>query len=140
MIRASRLLQIGAPAALLAASVLILGGTPAAFASDVYQWKDAKYELRSIYHRQTVNDERPAQTASTASPQCATARRNIELLQSGTKLQLDSNGDGKPDRDLSDNEREKQLQIAQTVARVNCSNASAKTPDPEPEIKQTAGY
>ena len=47
---------------------------------------------------------------------------------SGAKLQMDSDGDGKPDRDLSDSDREKQLQIAQTVSRVNCSPSTAKTP------------
>ncbi len=127
----------------LTASVLALAIAPAAFAGEVYQWKDAngvthysqtppnqgKYETRSIYHRQPVGDDPTAQAPQAESPQCITARRNIDLLQSGAKLQVDSDGDGKADRDLSDSDREKQLQVAQTVARVNCATATAaKTP------------
>jgi hypothetical protein len=115
---------------------------PAA-AGEVYTWKDAngvthysqtpprqgKYETRSMRHREPTPDGQPAaQVAATETPQCTTARRNIELLQSGSRLQMDSDGDGKPDRDLNDGEREKQLQIAQTVARVNCTAAPAKAP------------
>jgi len=116
---------------LLAASAL---AAPAVFAGEVYQWKDAngvthysesppsqgKYQQRTISHRE--NSASPAQPTSNAvSPQCATAQRNIELLQSGSRLQVDSNGDGQPDGDLDDADRQKQLEIAQTVARVNCA-------------------
>jgi hypothetical protein len=129
--------------ALLATAALALGAAPVASADEVYQWKDAngvthysqtppnqgKYQTRSIYPREPVAEtgDTPA-AAPTESTQCTTARKNIELLQSGSRLQMDSDGDGKADRDLSDNEREKQLQIAQTVARVNCSSAAAKAP------------
>jgi hypothetical protein len=127
----------------LLAAALTLGTAPAAFAEEVYQWKDAngvthysqtppsqgKYQTRSIYQRQAAADDSTAPSSAPAeSSQCITARRNIDLLQSGSRLQMDSDGDGKADRDLSDNEREKQLQIAQTVARVNCSAATAKAP------------
>lgn len=129
--------------ALLATAVLAMGAAPAAFADELYQWKDAngvthysqtppaqgKYQARSIYHReQAIDAGTPEAAAPVESTQCTTARKNIELLQSGSRLQMDSDGDGKADRDLSDNEREKQLQIAQTVARVNCSSAAAKAP------------
>ncbi len=117
--------------ALLAASVL---ATAAASAGEVYQWKDAngvthysqtppaqgKFQQRTITQR--VSAAAPAQPTAerTVSPQCATAQRNIELLQGGSRLQVDSNGDGQPDGDLDDADRQKQLEIAQTVARVNC--------------------
>lgn len=128
--------------ALLATAVLALGTAPAAFADELYQWKDAngvthysqtppaqgKYQARSIYHREQAIDAGTPTAAPVESSQCTTARKNIELLQSGSRLQMDSDGDGKADRDLSDNEREKQLQIAQTVARVNCSSTAAKAP------------
>jgi hypothetical protein len=126
----------------LIASALVLGAAPAAFAGEVYQWKDAngvthysqtpppqgKFQARSIYQRQPVVEGQTASAAPAESTQCTTARKNIELLQSGAKLQMDSDGDGKADRDLSDNDRDKQLQIAQTVSRVNCSPSTAKAP------------
>ena len=131
-----------APLTVLAAA-LALGAAPAAFAGEVYQWKDAngvthysqtppsqgKFAARSIYHREQAAEGQPAEAAPTESRQCITARGNIELLQSGTKLQLDSDGDGKADKDLDDSARAEQLRIAQTVARVNCSPTStAKAP------------
>ncbi len=117
---------------LLAASAL---AAPAAFAGDVYQWKDAngvthysqtppaqgKYQMRTISHREGTGATQATPAATQESPQCVTARRNIELLQGGSRLQMDSNGDGQADHDLSDDERQKQLDIAQTVARANCS-------------------
>ncbi len=127
----------------LIVSALALGVAPAAFAGEVYQWKDAngvthysqtppaqgKFQARSIYQRERATDDQAAATDAPAeSPQCTTARKNIDLLMSGAKLQMDSDGDGKPDRDLSDSDREKQLQIAQTVSRVNCSPSTAKAP------------
>ena len=131
-----------APLTVLAAA-LALGAAPAAFAGEVYQWKDAngvthysqtpppqgKFAARSIYHREQAAEGQPVEAAPTESRQCITARGNIELLQSGTKLQLDSDGDGKADKDLDDSARAEQLRIAQTVARVNCSPTStAKAP------------
>ena len=127
----------------LIVSALALGVAPAAFAGEVYQWKDAngvthysqtpppqgKFAARSIYHREQAAEGQPvADAAPTESKQCLTARGNIELLQSGAKLQLDSDGDGKPDKDLDDSARSEQLRIAQTVARVNCSPSTAKAP------------
>jgi hypothetical protein len=128
----------------LIASALALGAVSVASAGDVYQWKDAngvthysqsppqqgKFKARSIDQPEPVASTNTATGAPAESPQCATARKNIELLQSGTKLQMDSDGDGKPDRDLSDSDRDKQLQIAQTVSRVNCSPSTAKAPSP----------
>lgn len=114
-----------------------------AFAGEVYQWKDAngvthysqtppkqgKYETRSIYHRQqAATDDAAAAAPAAESSQCVTARKNIELLQSGAPLRMDSDGDGKPDRDLNDSERAGQLQIAQTVVRINCGPTTAKAP------------
>jgi hypothetical protein len=125
----------------LIASALALGTAPVAYAGEVYQWKDAngvnhysqtpppqgKFQARSIYQREAAA---PGQTAAAPleSSQCTTARKNIALLESGAQLRVDSDGDGKPDRDLSDSDRDKQLQIAQTVSRVNCSPSTAKAP------------
>ncbi len=130
-----------APLSVLVAT-LALSAAPTAFAGEVYQWKDAngvthysqtppkqgKFAARSIYHRELAVEGQIAEAAPTESRQCVTARGNIELLQSGAKLQLDSDGDGKADKDLDDSARAEQLRIAQTVARVNCSPSTAKAP------------
>ncbi len=111
-------------------------------AGEVYQWKDAsgvthysqtpptqgKFAARSIYHREQAAEGQTVAAAPTESKQCLTARGNIELLESGAKLQLDSDGDGKADKDLDDSARADQLRMAQTVARVNCSPSTAKSP------------
>ena len=129
----------------VAIALLLVAAPGLAQQQRVYQWKDAngvthysqtpppqgKFQSRSIYHREPAADGQPAAAGeSVESPQCVTARKNIDLLMSGAKLQMDSDGDGKPDRDLSDTDREKQLQIAQTVSRVNCTpgTATAKAP------------
>jgi opacity protein-like surface antigen len=149
MNRALRSYQIS-----LIASALALAAASTAVAADVYQWKDAngvnhysqtpppqgKFQSRAIYHREPSGDGAAVAATPAESPQCTTARRNIDLLQSGAKLQMDSDNDGKPDRDLSDADRDKQLQIAQTVVRVNCSTASAKAPGSTPQNAPTVGY
>ena len=123
-------------------ATLALGAVTTVSAGDVYQWKDAKgvthysqtppaqgkFQSRTMYQRQPAVVNETTAAAPTESPQCTTARNNIDLIQSGAKLKMDSDGDGKPDRDLSDSDREKQLQIAQTVARVNCNASTAKAP------------
>jgi Domain of unknown function (DUF4124) len=154
MNRALRSYQIRFYPISLIASALALGTVSTALAADVYQWKDAngvnhysqtpppqgKFQSRAIYHREPSSTGATVAAAATESPQCTTARRNIDLLQSGAKLQMDSDNDGKPDRDLSDTDRSKQLQIAQTVVRVNCSNTTAKAPEAEPPTPSAAGF
>jgi hypothetical protein len=142
----------------LIASALALGLAPAVLAGDVYQWKDAngvnhysqtpppqgKFQSRAIYHREPTGNGTTTAAKPAESQQCLTARRNIDLLQSGAKLQMDSDNDGKPDRDLTDSERGKQLQIAQTVVRVNCSATVARAPQASAATEeapvQTTGY
>lgn len=149
MNRALRSYQIS-----LIASALALGAASTALAADVYQWKDAngvnhysqtpppqgKFQSRAIYHREPSDNGAAVAAAPAESPQCTTARRNIDLLQSGAKLQMDSDNDGKPDRELSDSDRSKQLQIAQTVVRVNCNNTTARAPQAEQQTPPAAGY
>lgn len=113
-----------------------------ASAGEVYQWTDAQgvthysqtpppgiaSKYRVINHRQ---GEAPAAPAAQAAedPQCGVARANIALLEGGGRVQRDTNGDGVPDRDLSEAERGSQLQLARMVLRANCS-APAQAPAP----------
>jgi Domain of unknown function (DUF4124) len=112
----------------------------------VYQWKDAngvthysqtppasgKANARQIYHRQP-DVAAPGAKAAPESAQCGIARSNIALLESGGSVQRDTDGDGKPDRNLTDKERTSQLQLAKMVLQTNCSapaTAQAATPPP----------
>lgn len=126
----------------LAASGLALAlSSPANAWQQVYQWKDAngvthysqtpppagKFESRTIVNRQPAATEnaqpgdRPAEP-----PQCARARSNIDLINSGVALKVDSDNDGTPDRDLSEAERQRQLDLNQIVLRANCGNAAGE--------------
>ena len=108
----------------------------AASAGEIYQWKDAngvthysetpppkgQYVQRSIRDRGARPAAPAAQAAApTDNPQCADARNNIALLQSGQALQVDANGDGKPDRLIDDAERKAQLEMARIVERNSCT-------------------
>lgn len=113
-----------------------LGVAAIASAGEIYQWKDANgvthysetppakgpYQQRSVRDR-AARPATPAQQAAAPSdnPQCTAARNNIALLQSGQPLQVDGNGDGKPDRLIDDAERKAQLEMARIVERNSCA-------------------
>ena len=126
----------------LAASGLVLAlSSPANAWQQVYQWKDAngvthysqtpppagKFESRTIVNRQPASTEsaqpgdRPAEP-----PQCARARSNIDLINSGVALKVDSDNDGTPDRDINEAERQRQLDLNQIVLRANCGTAAGQ--------------
>ena len=121
------------------ALVFSASASAALAADEVYQWKDANgvthysqtppqgvsYKSRTIYHR-PPSDVAGATAATAESSSCTNARKNIELLQSGMKLQMDSDGDGAPDRDLADAERQEQLEMAQLVMRTSCEQGGAE--------------
>lgn len=113
-------------------------------ASEVYQWKDANgvthysqtppekgaYTQRVIAQNgstapvaQTASSGTTTTTADAASanPQCATARKNITALEGKAAVQQDTDGDGKPDKTLSDAERASQLEFAQAAVKAYCT-------------------
>ena len=120
--------------------VLVLAST-AAQASGIYQWKDAKgvthytdtpppgseYKQRNIYQPDAGQPAaKPAE-----DPTCATARNNLAILNSQQNVQLDSDGDGKPDKTLSDSDRANQLALAQATLNISCtSSPSVSAPAP----------
>ena len=123
-----------ATAASAAAIALCLGLSAAAFAGDVYTWKDANGvthysqtppQAGSSKYRMFVYAKRegPKTEASAESQQCATARSNADLLKSGKPLRRDTNGDGKPDRNMSADEHKAQLELNQAAAKAFCMQA-----------------
>ena len=108
--------------------------TPAIAQQRVYQWKDANgvthytdvapkqsHQARDI----EVQDSRPATPAAKAqeSEQCTNARANVARLQGGDPIGMDANGDGKPDRNLTADERKNQLELNQAAVKAFCTQA-----------------
>ena len=125
----------------LSGSALLLVAAAAA-AADVYQWKDANgvthysqtpppsgaYSEHSESGR--YYQARPAQPTAAApaeSPQCATARKNLIVLQGKAEVQIDSNGDGKPDKTLDADGRANQLALAQAQIKADCTASAGST-------------
>ena len=112
---------------------LLLLTSTTAFAGPLYKWKDAngvtqyserpptgqKYETRRITASGApVAEAAPAKADE--SPQCTSARRNLELLAGKGPLMQDTDGDGKPDAPLEDNQRAAQKQLAEAAVAVYC--------------------
>jgi hypothetical protein len=142
------------PAALPLALLLpvALASSPLA-AQQVYKWKDAAgvthftaepppegqpYQAREVDHHQAAPlAEDAGEKAETAprgeDPACASARSNLALLQGKAQLTVDSDGDGKPDKPLSEGERTKQRNLAQAILAAKCGGNADQVRAPEPE-------
>lgn len=122
-------LAIGMALCLAAAAVSAQSGA-------AYQWKDANGVTQytstpppsGAYKTRAVSSQGAsiAATATAAAqpaedPQCATARANLKLLQGKGGVQIDSNGDGKPDRPLSEAERGDQSALAEATIKTSCA-------------------
>lgn len=68
-----------------------------------------------------------AASTETAKPveseQCTNARANLKRLQSNEPIGMDSNNDGKPDRNLSADERKSQTELNNAAVKAFCSPA-----------------
>ena len=123
----------------LTLGLLALAVCATANAGDVYQWKNAHgvtqysstppatgtYRTRTIHNEQVdASDAKPA-AKPTENPSCDIARKNMVMLQGKAAVQIDSDGDGKPDKTLSDDDRANQMQLAQATLKVTCATAVA---------------
>ncbi len=100
----------------------------------VYQWKDANgvthyTDVAPKQSHQTrdidVKDGKPVDAAAKQpeSEQCSNARANLVRLQAGGPVGIDTNGDGKPDRNMSADEHKAQLELNQAAAKAFCMQA-----------------
>lgn len=98
----------------------------------VYQWKDANgvthytdtppntgHQTRDIDVRTGSTAPNPPKQAA-ESEQCTNARANLKRLQGGEPIGFDSNGDGKPDRNLSADERKAQTELNAAAVKAFC--------------------
>lgn len=126
-----RFLPCLAAAALLVALPLAAG--------ELYQWKDANGVTHysdapppsGTYKNRRIHDGGTAGTAAEASEkapaessQCTTARANLALLEGDGPVGIDSDGDGKPDNEMSADQRGAQKQLAEAAIKVHCSPAA----------------
>jgi hypothetical protein len=69
-----------------------------------------------------------ANKAPAENQTCTTARQNIAKLQNSQTVQMDTDGDGKPDKTLDDRGRANQLALAQAMVNASCTSESQPSP------------
>jgi hypothetical protein len=131
----SRTLQPVLGAVSLGFATLLLAAP--AFAGTVYQWKDAKGVThysdspppaqQGVQNRRLKDRPAPAETAARPAedPNCAKARTNLVHLKGSQPVGLDADGDGKPDSDLSAEDRAKQVQQTEQMLKNFCDKPAA---------------
>ena len=118
------------------ALVVLAGACTTALAGKVYQWKDAQgvthYADSPPLNQQVKDrriDDRGAPVAestavgkSVENPHCTTAKLNLQILagNTGVQLQQDTDGDGKLDKTLNDDDRAKQRGLAEDGVKAYC--------------------
>lgn len=113
---------------------LLLLASASAHAGTVYKWKDAngvtqysekaptgqKYESRKVEGRDPVARPATAAAAPAQSADCTTARSNLTLLDGKGAVMQDTDGDGKADAALSDEQRGAQRNLAEAAIKAYC--------------------
>ena len=115
----------------VAIALLLVAAPGLAQQQRVYQWKDAKgvthytdmppaqsHSSRDINNRGSAPDL--ATVKAVENPQCAASRDNLQRLQANQALGVDTNGDGKSDRNLSSDERASQIELNQAAIKAYC--------------------
>lgn len=119
-----------------ACALLVLASAcTTALAAKVYQWKDAQgvthyadspppdqqVKNRRIDNRGAPVAEEAAVGKSVENPQCTTAKLNLQILAGNTGVQQDTDGDGKPDKTLNDEDRANQRGLAEAAVKAYCT-------------------
>ena len=109
------------------------------FAGKVYQWKDANGvthfsdspppDQQGYQNRQLKDGPLPPEAAAKPAEDagCATARKNLEQLKSDNPVGPDANGDGKPDTELTTQERAQHVQLAEQTLETYCTKFESKS-------------
>ena len=119
----------------IAAALLLATAASATAQQRVYQWKDASgvthyadmppsqsHKTRDIDNK-SGNAAEIATVKAVESQPCMDARANLLRLQGGQALGVDTNGDGKSDRELSASERSSQTELNQAAIKAYCPPA-----------------
>ena len=115
----------------VAIALLLVAAPGMAQQQRVYQWKDANgvthytdmppaqsHRSRDIDNK--GNAPEIASVKAVENPQCAASRDNLQRLQANQVLGVDTNGDGKSDRNLSSDERASQIELNQAAIKAYC--------------------
>lgn len=131
----SRTLQPILSAVSLGFATLLLAAP--AFAGTVYQWKDAKGVThysdspppaqQGVQNRHLKDGPAPPEAAATPNeaPNCVTARSNLARLKGSQPVGLDADGDGKPDSEMSAEDRAKRVQQTEQMLKSFCDKSAA---------------
>ena len=119
------------PLPVIAAALLLSTVATAAAQQRVYQWKDANgvthyadmpptqtHKSRDIDDRGTPAEAPKAKVEE--SRQCLDARANLQRLQGGQAVGIDTDGDGKADRNLTADERASQVELNHAAVKAYC--------------------
>ena len=119
----------------VAALALLLAAAPTlAQQQRVYQWKDAKGVTHyadlpptQAHKSRDIDNKGNTPEIATVKPveneQCANSRSNLTRLQTNQAVGVDTNGDGKSDRNLSSDERASQIELNQAAIKAYCPTA-----------------
>ncbi|HSD17090.1 MAG TPA: DUF4124 domain-containing protein [Thermomonas sp.] len=116
---------------IVAALALLLVAAPGLAQQRVYQWKDAKGVTHytdmpptQAHSSRDINNKGNAPEITEVKPveneQCANSRANLQKLQANQTIGVDTNGDGKSDRNLSSDERASQIELNQAAIKAYC--------------------
>ena len=118
----------------VAIALLLVAAPGLAQQQRVYQWKDAQgvthfadsppaqsHRSRDIDNRGSAAEI--ATVKPVENPQCASSRDNLQRLQANQLLGVDTDGDGKSDRNLSSDERASQIELNQAAIKAYCPAA-----------------
>ncbi|WP_374606319.1 DUF4124 domain-containing protein [Thermomonas sp.] len=115
-----------------AALALLLAAAPTlAQQQRVYQWKDAKGVTHytdlpptQAHKSRDIDNKGNTPEIATVKPveneQCANSRSNLTRLQTSQAVGVDTDGDGKSDRNLSSDERASQIELNQAAIKAYC--------------------
>ncbi|MGH8027338.1 MAG: DUF4124 domain-containing protein [Pseudoxanthomonas sp.] len=118
--------------------LLLTAACTTALAGKIYQWKDAQgvthfsdspppngqAQDRRIDNRGEPVPQAAAAGKSVENPTCTTAKRNLEVLSGKATVQQDSDGDGKPDKTLTEDDRGAQRNLAEAAVKAYCQPAA----------------
>jgi hypothetical protein len=114
-----------------ALALLLVAAPTLAQQQRVYQWKDANGVTHytdlpptQAHKSRDIDNRGGAAGIATVKPveneQCANSRNNLQRLQANQSVGVDTDGDGKSDRNLSSDERASQIELNQAAIKAYC--------------------